>query len=241
MSPYESLNDEQKQKILNSSIIIDNAIVRIIDVDEIENALVTEEVLNSLTQQQIDAILSGQIIDLNDKLPSIAGSSQKKNQDIDEHATGLLQSRPVRGIVNDKYNDPRSDLHNEPIFQLLNENEKEKIRNSLVQVPGLNTILLRELVNNDETAYNCLSREEIDKMLKNELVVFFEQRQKALDHFLATKGAVECADPNEPRNGRGFIYQPSSSSSNSLSSGNNSSNENTNNEGNQRGDDNNSN
>ncbi|KAG5667130.1 hypothetical protein PVAND_015128 [Polypedilum vanderplanki] len=211
-TPFEKLTKDEQERILNSKVIIGKDLVKINEMDELEVCYDIDHFINSLTQQQIYDIQAGLILKFDpENLFESSGYSHYRSDDYDEDAS---ESRPssyanqqqisVRYYqeissspsgsschgTTSTYQPHHSSSNSLSAFELLTSIDQEKISNAEVQVPGYKVKLcdfigtLDGTGYNDEDLYKLLSQEDIDKMLKGETIILYEDLKDSLDEFL---------------------------------------------------------
>ncbi|KAG5667127.1 hypothetical protein PVAND_015126 [Polypedilum vanderplanki] len=252
-TPWQKLTEEQREKIRNSKVFIDNEKIKFCEADELEKPLDSEKFLNSLTQQQIDEILAGAILKFTSEgiFESSSYSPSKSDKEYDEDAGGSKGLKPSRSPeMAERYRKilPTSQPENLQIvqqltpFELLSDDKKIQIYKAIVKVPGGETefglFIDKTGTDNEKRLKICksLKNEEIEKLLRGDSFTLFEELVESLEdfesdgNFSADQGNSEDASQNQ---------QSRNTQSNNQNNQNSSNNNNDDNNRNKRNDENN--
>ncbi|KAG5685163.1 hypothetical protein PVAND_014355 [Polypedilum vanderplanki] len=178
LSPWTILNKDQKEKALNSTIKINGCLVKLKNIDELEFHVDLNQLLNLLSQEQIDEILTSKIVEIEYNVMEIS----QTNDEFDEDA-------------NSKISYSNKQIKSRSPYEELNEEDKRKILNAKVRVPGY-YVKFGEFIKNELETCKYLSRDEINKMLNGETVTFFKDLVESLDDFIKRKGVTINSNEN---------------------------------------------
>ncbi|KAG5667131.1 hypothetical protein PVAND_015129 [Polypedilum vanderplanki] len=172
-TPWQRLTEAQRKQLLQAKIKLDDYICTLDEVEELENYHNQEEILSALTQYQIDALFAGRVVDLDDKSSSYLE---------------LVPPPPPKGLKWDK-----------SPYDLLNEEDQQKVLNTEIQIPGYKT-KFGELIENEIKFLKKLTFDDIQNMLSGTKIVYFKDIVESLDKFVKLKGKMKSRNGSRSKN-----------------------------------------
>jgi hypothetical protein len=203
-TPWNELREDQQRKVLDSFVLINGERVKISDHDD------RDQLVQSLTPSQIEEILDGKLVSIDWR--SSSGQRRVATDDAARHQRSRRMARSINLSIDICPEVKRLPVLNverivaeEPLpkplspFDELDERQKQQIFHSTVQIPG-QMVPFWQLIELDMQLCQLLTRDDIDKMLNNEVVTFFEGLVTSLENFVQTRGGTSGSDAGSGSN-----------------------------------------